>query len=117
MAVRIITGDCRSVLPTLAPDSFDCVVTSPPYFGLRDYGVDGQIGLEPTLAAYLEMMVGVCRELRRVLKPGGVIFVNFGDSYAHPGERRATDKVGEKQLPKAALGGRTSRPALKPKTL
>lgn len=82
MSIRIIHGDCRDVLPTLASDSVDCVVTSPPYYGLRDYGVAGQIGLEPSMEAYLDAMVGVCRELRRVLKPTGTFWLNIGDSYA-----------------------------------
>src|SRR5271156_5112637 len=82
MTVRIIHGDCRAILPTLPADSFDCVVTSPPYFGLRDYGVEGQIGLETTLAAYLETMVGVMREVRRVLKASGTCFLNIGDGYS-----------------------------------
>jgi DNA modification methylase len=82
MSVRIINGDCRDVLPTLAADSFDCIVTSPPYWGLRDYGVEGQIGLEPTMQGYLETMVGVCRELRRVLKQEGTCWINVGDTYA-----------------------------------
>lgn len=82
MTVRIIYGDCREVLLTLPPDSFDCIVTSPPYWGLRDYGVAGQIGLEATLAEYLATMVGVFRELRRVLKPSGTCWLNIGDSYA-----------------------------------
>lgn len=79
-----LQGDCRDILPTMAADSFDCVVTSPPYWGLRDYGVDGQIGLEPTLGSYLETMVAVCRELRRVLKPMGTFWLNIGDMYATP---------------------------------
>jgi DNA modification methylase len=83
MSVRIIHGDCREVLPTLPADSFDCVVTSPPYFGLRDYGVEGQIGREPTLALYLETTVCVFREVRRVLKPDGTCWLNIGDSYAN----------------------------------
>ena len=82
MSIRIIHGDCRDVLLTLPSDSVDCIVTSPPYWGLRDYGVVGQIGLEPTLADYLEIMAGVCRELRRVLKPTGTFWLNVGDSYA-----------------------------------
>lgn len=81
MSVRSIQGDVREELPKLPVDFFDCIVTSPPYFGLRDYGCEGQIGLEPTLDAYLETIVGVCRELRRVLKPSGVCFINIGDSY------------------------------------
>ena len=82
MTVRTLIGDCRDVLPTLEAESFDCVVTSPPYWGLRDYGVEGQMGLEPTLSAYLDNMTTVCRELRRVLKPGGTFWLNIGDSYA-----------------------------------
>lgn len=82
MSVRIIHGDCRDVLAALPADSFDCIVTSPPYWGLRDYGVEGQIGLEPTLQEYLETMVGVCREIKRVLKPEGTFWLNIGDSYA-----------------------------------
>ena len=81
MTVRIIQGDVREQLPKLSADSFDCIVTSPPYFGLRDYGCEGQIGLEPTLDAYLETMVAVCRDLRRVLKQSGVFFINVADSY------------------------------------
>lgn len=85
MTVTILQGDVRAVLATLPDDHFDCIVTSPPYWGLRDYGVDGQIGLEPTLGAYLETMVGVCREVRRVLKPEGTFWLNIGDSYAASG--------------------------------
>jgi len=80
--VVILGGDCVSVLSGLPSDSFDCIVTSPPYWGLRDYGVEGQIGLEPTMQGYLDTMVGVCRELRRVLKPEGTFWLNIGDSYA-----------------------------------
>lgn len=82
---EILIGDVRDVLPTLPSDHYDCVVTSPPYWGLRDYGVEGQIGLEPTMQGYLDTMVGVCRELRRVLKPQGTFWLNIGDSYAASG--------------------------------
>jgi DNA modification methylase len=82
MSIRILQGDVRERLAELPPDSFDCIVTSPPYWGLRDYGVVGQIGLEPTLFEYLDTMVDVCRELRRVLKPSGTFWLNVGDSYA-----------------------------------
>ena len=82
MSVNIIRGNVLEVLPTLPDNHFDCIVTSPPYWGLRDYGVDGQIGLEPTMQGYLDTMVGVCRELRRVLKPEGTFWLNIGDSYA-----------------------------------
>src|SRR5215469_1780663 len=75
-------GDCLDVLRRMRSRTVHCCVTSPPYWGLRDYGVDGQIGLEPTLAEYLETMVGVCREIRRVLKPSGTFWLNIGDCYA-----------------------------------
>ena len=79
---KIIQGDVRAVLPTLPDDSIDCVVTSPPYWGLRDYGVEGQIGLEQNVEAYLEIIVGVFAEVRRVLRPEGTLWLNLGDSYA-----------------------------------
>ena len=68
MSVRVITGDCRAVLPTLPAVSVHCVVTSPPYWGLRDFGIDGQLGLEPTPELYVEHIVAVFREVRRVLE-------------------------------------------------
>lgn len=76
-----IIGDCRVVLPTLPEDSVQCVVTSVPYWGLRDYGHPDQMGLEPTPEAYVEAMVAVFREVRRVLRPDGVCWLNIGDSY------------------------------------
>jgi len=85
MAVQILIGDCRDVLATLDAESVQCVVTSPPYFGLRDYGIDGQIGLESTPDAYVEEMVSVFREVRRVLRKDGTLWLNLGDSYAGGG--------------------------------
>lgn len=79
----LIRGDARA-LP-LADACVQCVVTSPPYYGLRDYGVAGQIGLEPTPDAYVATLVDVFREVRRVLKPDGVVWINLGDSYAQSG--------------------------------
>lgn len=77
----VLVGDCREVLPTLAAGSVQCVVTSPPYYGLRDYQHPDQIGLEPSVEAYVAEMVAVFREVRRVLADDGVCFVNLGDSY------------------------------------
>lgn len=76
------TGDALACLELVASNSIDCVVTSPPYWNLRDYGVVGQIGLEPTMAEYLATMVAVCRELRRVLKPSGTFWLVIGDCYS-----------------------------------
>ena len=82
MTVRILRGDCLDVLRTLPADSVHCCVTSPPYYGLRDYGVAGQIGLEATPDAYIATMVEVFRLVRRVLRDDGTVWLNLGDSYA-----------------------------------
>ena len=82
MSVEILIGDCREMLRSLPADSIHCVVTSPPYFGLRDYGVDRQIGIEPTPAEFVTAMVEVFREVRRVLRVDGTLWLNLGDSYA-----------------------------------
>lgn len=82
MSFRIINADVMDGLRSLADESVQCVVTSPPYWGLRDYGVDGQIGLEATPAEFVARMVEVFREVRRVLRKDGTCWVNLGDSYA-----------------------------------
>jgi DNA modification methylase len=87
MTVRILIGDCRERLRELPDRSVNCCVTSPPYFGLRDYGVDGQIGLETTPDAFVAQLVDVFREVRRVLRDDGTVWLNLGDSYASaPGQ-------------------------------
>lgn len=93
MTIKILIGDVREQLRTLSANSIHCCVTSPPYWGLRDYGVDGQIGLEATPAEFIAVMVDVFEEVRRVLRPDGTCWINMGDSYAtgagrvgnHPG--------------------------------
>lgn len=82
MTVRILTGDCRQRLRDLPEESVHCVVTSPPYWGLRDYGIGGQVGLEETADAYIATLVDVFREVWRVLRQDGTIWLNLGDSYA-----------------------------------
>jgi DNA modification methylase len=83
VSVRVIEGDCRDVLPTLPADSVHCVVTSPPYWGLRDYGIGADaFGLEPTLDLYVQHSVEIFRALRRVLRDDGTLWLNLGDSYA-----------------------------------
>jgi len=81
MSSRVIIGDCRAVLTTLEAGSVQTCVTSPPYWGLRDYGHAGQIGLESTPAEYVAEMVAVFREVRRVLRDDGTLWLNLGDSY------------------------------------
>lgn len=90
--IQILDGDCRDVLSTLADESVNCIVTSPPYFALRDYGVDGQIGLEPTPDEYVAEMVCVFREARRVLRDDGTLWLNLGDSYAGTGKSGGGDQ-------------------------
>lgn len=79
--IRILEGDCRDTLKTLEAGSVHCCVTSPPYFGLRDYGNAAQIGLEPTPAEFVAELVAVFREVRRVLRDDGTLWLNLGDSY------------------------------------
>ena len=118
-AIDIRQGDCREVLPTLPDSSVQCVVTSPPYWGLRDYGHADQIGLEATPEEYVETMVGVFREVRRVLRDDGTLWLNLGDSYASSpasgGEQSSKMTGGEhKRTPR---NGYTRPAGLKPKDL
>lgn len=124
MRYTIHQGSCLDVLFTLPANSVQCVVTSPPYFGLRDYGVDGQIGLEPTVQEYVANLVAVFREVRRVLRDDGVAWLNLGDSYANTGINDPS-KVGGftgQRIRAGAKGTMDSRPrkipdGLKPKDL
>lgn len=79
---ELLIGDCLGLLKGLPAGAVNCCVTSPPYFGLRDYGVDGQIGLEQRAPEYVIKMVAVFDEVKRVLRDDGVLFVNIGDTYA-----------------------------------
>jgi len=91
-------GDCLETLRQMPDGIAQTCVTSPPYFGLRDYGHDGQIGLEPTPDEFIAKLVEVFSEVKRVLKDDGTLWLNIGDSYnAHPGQRKTTDKAGDKQ--------------------
>lgn len=82
MTVQILVGDALAHLRNIPDQSVNCCITSPPYFGLRDYGVDGQIGLEPTPDEFVTSLVAVFREVRRVLRDDGTLWLNLGDSYA-----------------------------------
>ena len=83
--VTIHVGDCMDILPTLPDTCAHCCVTSPPYWGLRDYGHDRQLGLEPTPEEYVAKLVALFREVRRVLRDDGVVWLNLGDSYSGSG--------------------------------
>ncbi len=82
MSVKVLVGDSRIVLATLPARSVHCVITSPPYWNLRDYDIPGQIGLESTYQEFVDQMVAVFREVRRVLRADGTLWLNLGDSYA-----------------------------------
>ena len=87
----ILHGDCLEQMRTLDANSIQTCVTSPPYWGLRDYGVEGQLGLEKTPEEYVAKMVEVFREVKRVLKDDGTLWLNLGDSYAGSGKGRNAD--------------------------
>ena len=82
---KILLGNAPDVLMELPDKSINCCVTSPPYWGLRDYGVEGQLGLEKTPEEYVQKMVEVFGEVRRVLRDDGTLFLNLGDTYAAGG--------------------------------
>jgi len=111
----LIEGDVHFALSRLPDDSVQCVVTSPPYWGLRDYGISGQIGLEPTLAGFIQSLTNVFAEVKRVLRPDGILWLNIGDGYTS-GNRgwRAPDK----KNPNRAMNVRPDNPpGLKDKDL
>lgn len=111
----IYQGDVSHVLSRLPSDSIQCAVTSPPYWGMRDYGIEGQIGLEDTLPQFINRLVAVFAEVKRVLRPDGCLWLNIGDGYTS-GNRgyRAPDK----KNPARAMSVRPDTPeGLKPKDL
>jgi site-specific DNA-methyltransferase (cytosine-N4-specific) len=112
---EIIVGDAMQILPTLPSSKFRCCVTSPPYWGLRDYDVSGQIGAEDDLRRYISSLVKVFAELRRTLTDDGTLWLNIGDAYTSGNRRwRATDK----KNPARAMTYRPPTPdGLKPKDL
>lgn len=125
MNANLLTGDAIERLRELPDGIVQACITSPPYFGLRDYGVDGQIGLEETPQEYVERLVAAFREVRRVLRGDGTLWLNLGDSYAsqggaHGGRNDNQRGVGARRV-HAAGGGdqaaRTPPDGLKPKDL
>lgn len=79
---KIYQGSALEILKTFEDESIDCCITSPPYWGLRDYGVEGQLGLEPTFELYISHLMQIFNEVKRVLKKTGTCWVNLGDSYS-----------------------------------
>ncbi len=86
-SVVILPGDTRNVIQEIPDESVQCAVTSPPYWGVRDYGVDGQIGAEVDLMEYIAALVDVFREVRRILKPDGTFWLNIGNTYTSGGRK------------------------------
>ena len=126
MTVRVLTGDVFDRLAELPDESVHCVVTSAPYWGLRDYGVEGAIGLEPTFDDHLDVLVRVFREVRRVLRKDGTCWLNYGDAYAGSwgaqsrGDASEVNGLSGGQVhaaPKGTHTGSAKRTGLKPKDL
>ena len=120
----IHVGDALAVLRTMPDESVHCCVTSPPYWGLRDYGVVGQLGLEPTPEEYVSRMIEIFREVNRVLKDNGTLWLNLGDSYAGgktgraDGDRNGVDGfTGGQKFKGEAFKQRAVPTGLKPKDL
>lgn len=95
---KIYNGDCLDILKQFPKESINCCVTSPPYYGLRDYGVDGQIGLEETPEQYTERLAEVFREVKKVLRNDGTLWLNIGDSYAGSGKGAWGNKNKQKEV-------------------
>lgn len=123
---KVLVGDSREILKTLPDKIFQTCITSPPYWGLRDYGVEGQIGLEDSIEKYVEEIVAIFREVRRTLRDDGTLWMNYGDTYWNGGSEKR-DSVrdfvdgGKKKL-RAADGALMQRRSsqkmgLKPKDL
>ena len=113
--LQLVQGDSRNVLSFVEDNTFQCCITSPPYWGLRDYGVDGQIGAEVSLHQYLQDLTAIFEEVRRTLKEDGTLWLNIGDSYSSGGRTwRAPDKKNRAR----AMSYRPPTPeGLKPKDL
>jgi DNA modification methylase len=87
----VLHGDTREMIRQLPDDTFQCAVTSPPYWGVRDYGVKNQIGAEPDLQSYVKDLVDIFREVRRVLRPDGTFWLNIGNTYTSGGRKWRDD--------------------------
>lgn len=113
---KILVGDVLSRIKEIDDESVQCVITSPPYWGLRDYGHDGQVGLEESPEEYVSKMVEVFREVKRILKEDGVLWLNLGDSYAGNNSRASNNGRAGYGNPREGVFSRTGE-GLKPKDL
>ena len=108
---QVLIGDCVESMRQLEAGSVQCCVTSPPYFGLRDYGHDGQIGLEPTPDEFVAALVRVFSEVHRVLADDGTLWLNLGDSYASYRDAKCVPNTvggGQKSMPKQGAANRSA---------
>lgn len=106
MINTIYHGDCLDGLKMLPSEFVNCCITSPPYYGLRDYGKDGQVGLEKTPEEYIQKLVEVFREVKRVLRKDGTLWLNLGDSYAATGKNRTEAQASANS---SLSGGKTTQ--------
>jgi DNA modification methylase len=97
MMIKIMVGDCVSTMEKIDSGSIHCCITSPPYFGLRDYGHDAQIGLEKTPEEFVSKLVDVFREVKRVLRDDGTLWLNIGDSYNGSGGQGTKPNIMSKE--------------------
>ena len=93
----VMTGDCRESLDTLEPNSIDCCVTSPPYFGLREYDTDFQVGIESTVQEYVDSLCDILDKVKRVLKDEGTLWLNIGDGYCNTNGYQRSNKGWDRQ--------------------
>ncbi len=112
---KLIVGDALTALEGIDDETFQTVVTSPPYWGLRDYGIDGQIGAEPTVDEYVDKLVKLFSQVRRTLRSTGTLWLNIGDSYTSGGR---TWRQSDSKLPARGMNYRPATPeGMKPKDL
>lgn len=117
MIQKVIYGDCLEAMRALESNSIHCCVTSPPYWGLRDYGIDGQLGLEKTPQEYVEKLVVIFREVKRVLRNDGTLWLNLGDTYTTGSGSYGTKSNKQRSNMGTMIAPRVRVTGLKPKDL
>ena len=107
--LTVLTGDCLELLKNIDDNTINCCVTSPPYYGLRDYGVDGQIGLETNPHEYINNLVAVFAEVKRVLRDDSILWINIGDTYAGSSKGIWNNKEDRKKITHHRLKGHNQK--------